>query len=168
MSCSCGNSIYSDWLRLNSNWAFLATFFQHSLLARNGFFTTPILNLWNSNLPLDVSFVNMRASCSLVRIYCSNIILLYTQSCKWWYQISMCLDLSWSIKFSESLMKLWLSRYIIIGSISWLKIRTSIFLIHMASHISWLPTMYLASPELSTTNRCFLLYQEIATYRHWR
>ena len=83
-----------------------------------------------------------------------------TQYLIWWYQISICLDLSWNTGLTEILMQLWLSQCIILGSKCEPKKPTRIFLIQIASHAAWLAAMYSASVELSATNFCFLLYQE--------
>ena len=83
-----------------------------------------------------------------------------TQYLIWWYQMSICLDLSWDTGLAESLMQLWLSQYITVGSKCEPKNPTRIFLIHIASHVAKLATMYSASIELSATDLCFLLYQE--------
>ena len=100
-------------------------------------------------------------SCSFMGMYSNDIICLWTQSLRWWYQISICLDLSWNTGLIESLMKLWLSKCITFRSISWPNKPTSIFLIQMASHAVWLVAMYSTSTELSAIDLYFLLYQEI-------
>ena len=93
-------------------------------------------------------------------MYYSNIIRLCTQSLRWWYWISMCLDLSWNTGLIESLMQFWLSQSITVRSIWEQNKPTKIFLIQIASHATWISTMYFASVELSATDRFFLLYQE--------
>ena len=74
--------------------------------------------------------------------------------------MSICLDLSWNTRLTESFMPLWLSQCITIRSIWWPNKPTRIFLIQMASHVAWVAVMYSASTELSATNLYFLFYQE--------
>ena len=88
------------------------------------------------------------------------MIFYYTQSLIWWYQMSICLFLSWNTGLTESLMQLWLSQCITVGSKCEPNKPTRIFLIQIASHAAWLTAMYSASIELSATDLCFLLYQE--------
>jgi hypothetical protein len=52
-------------------------------LSKKGIINHPYPALWNSNLPLDKAFVKISTSCSSVRMYCNNIILLCTQSHRW-------------------------------------------------------------------------------------
>ena len=93
------------------------------------------------------------------------MIFRYTQYLIWWYLISICLDLSWNIVLIESLMQLWLSQCITIGSKCEPNKLTRIFLIQIASHTSWIAAMYYASTELSAKDLCFLLYEETVVDR---
>ena len=105
----------------------------------------------------------MPTCCSSIIMYCSNIIFLFTQPYKWWYQIFICLDRSWNTEFLESLMQLWLSQNITIGCIIYPNSPRNIFLIHITFDVAWLATMYYASFNLGIIDILFLLYYEIAT-----
>ena len=88
------------------------------------------------------------------------MIFCCTQSLIWWYQMSICLYLSWNTGLIESLMQLWLSQYITVGSKCEPNNPTRIFLIHIASHATKIAAMYSAFAEMSAMESYFLLYQE--------
>ena len=65
----------------------------HSLLRG----TTPSLSLKYPNFTLDNNLVNTSATCSFVAMYWSFTAPFSTISWIYWYFISMCLDLSWTL-----------------------------------------------------------------------
>ena len=89
---------------------------QHSLWARKAFSSIPSFSRKYTNFDVIRGLVKIYAFCSSVRMYCNFRLPLCTRSLMKWYFISMCFDLSWNIRFSKSLMQLWLSQLLIVES----------------------------------------------------
>ena len=87
---------------------------------KDTFSATPSLPWKCENFPKDRGLVRMSSICSLVWMYYSFMVPLWTMSLIKWYVNSICLDLSWKIRFFMIFKQLWLLQLIIVVSnISW-------------------------------------------------